>query len=32
MIYARAHDQTVADDYFAAMEKVEQRMQIGDEK
>jgi len=23
MIYARAHDQNVADDYFAAMEKVE---------
>ena len=29
MIYARAHDQTVADDYFAAMERVEQRLQIG---
>src|ERR1700690_3792242 len=28
MIYARAHDQTVADDYFAAMERVEQRMEI----
>ena len=22
MIYARAHDQTVADDYFAAMQRV----------
>jgi len=31
MIYARAHDQTVADDYFAAMERVEQRLQIGPE-
>lgn len=28
MIYARAHDQTVADDYFAAMERVEQRLDI----
>jgi site-specific recombinase XerD len=28
MIYARAHDQTVADDYFAAMERVEQRLEI----
>ena len=28
MIYARAHDQTVADDYFAAMERVEQRLAI----
>jgi site-specific recombinase XerD len=26
MIYARAHDQTVAEDYFAAMERVEQRL------
>jgi hypothetical protein len=25
---ARAHDQTVAEDYFAAMERVEQRLQI----
>jgi site-specific recombinase XerD len=32
MIYARAHDQTVADDYFAAMQRVEQRLQIGEEK
>jgi site-specific recombinase XerD len=28
MIYARAHDQTVAEDYFAAMERVEQRLAI----
>jgi len=28
MVYARAHDQTVADDYFAAMERVEQRLVI----
>jgi hypothetical protein len=28
MIYARAHDQTVAEDYFAAMERVEQRLDI----
>ena len=28
MIYARAHDQNVADDYFAAMQKVEQRLEI----
>jgi hypothetical protein len=28
MIYARAHDQTVADDYFTAMQRVEQRMEI----
>jgi hypothetical protein len=26
MVYARAHDQTVAEDYFAAMERVEQRL------
>jgi len=32
MIYARAHDQTVAEDYFAAMERVEQRLEIGEEK
>jgi len=32
MIYARAHDQTVAEDYFAAMERVELRLQIGEEK
>lgn len=28
MIYARAHDQTVADDYFAAMKRVEERLDI----
>lgn len=28
MIYAKAHDQTVAEDYFSAMQRVEQRMQI----
>ena len=28
MIYARAHDQTVAEDYFAAMERVEERLDI----
>jgi site-specific recombinase XerD len=26
LIYARAHDQSVADDYFSAMQKVEQRL------
>lgn len=29
MVYARAHDQTVADDYFAAMARIEQRLDIG---
>ncbi len=28
MIYARVHDQTVADDYFAAMRYIEQRLDI----
>lgn len=28
LIYAKAHDQTVADDYFAAMGRVEERLQI----
>ena len=28
MIYARAHDQTVADDYFAAMARIEQRLEF----
>jgi integrase len=28
MIYARAHDETVAEDYFSAMERVEQRLEI----
>jgi site-specific recombinase XerD len=32
MIYAKAHDQTVAEDYFAAMEKVEKGLKIGEEK
>jgi hypothetical protein len=29
MIYARAHDQTVAEDYFTAMQRVERRLDIG---
>ena len=29
MIYARAYNRTVADDFYAAMERVEQRMEIG---
>jgi hypothetical protein len=28
MIYARAHDQSVAEDYFTAMARVEQRLEI----
>ena len=28
MFYARAHDQTVEADYFAAMERIEQRLQV----
>ena len=32
MIYAKAHDQTVAEGYFSAMQKVEERLQIGEEK
>ena len=28
MIYARAYDQTVAEDYFAAMQRIEQRLDI----
>jgi len=28
MIYARAHEQTIAEDYFVAMERVEQRLEI----
>jgi integrase/recombinase XerD len=31
MIYARAHDQTVEQDYFAAMNRVEQRMELSNE-
>jgi hypothetical protein len=30
MIYAHAHDQTVAEDYFAAMARVEQRFATSD--
>jgi len=29
MIYARVRDRTVAEDYYAAMGRVEQRLQIG---
>jgi hypothetical protein len=28
MIYARVHDQTVADDYYAAMQEVEKRLDL----
>ena len=28
MIYARAHDQAIAEDYFAAMQRVEERLSI----
>ena len=28
MIYARVHDRTVAEDYYAAMEVVEKRLQV----
>ena len=31
MIYARVLDQTLAEDYFAAMERVEQRLNITQE-
>lgn len=31
MIYARAHDQTVADDYFTAMQRVEERLALDDD-
>jgi len=31
MIYARAHDQTVAEDYFTAMSRVEQRLELAPE-
>jgi hypothetical protein len=27
-VYARVHDRTVAEDYYAAMDRVEQRLQI----
>ena len=29
MIYARVHDRTVAEDYYAAMEIVEQQLDVG---
>ena len=29
MIYARVHDRTVADDYYAAMDRIEQRLDVG---
>ena len=29
MIYARVHDQTAADDYYAAMARIEARLQLG---
>jgi hypothetical protein len=34
MVYARVHDHTVADDYYMAMERVEQRLELlgGQEK
>jgi len=32
LIYARAHDQNVADDYFAAMQRVEERLQFDEKK
>ena len=28
-IYVRAHDRTVAEDYYAAMERIEQRLDVG---
>jgi hypothetical protein len=28
MIYARVHDQTVADDYYSAMSQVEKRLEL----
>ncbi|MBN1305511.1 MAG: hypothetical protein JXA13_13820 [Anaerolineales bacterium] len=32
MIYAHAHDQTEAEDYFAAMEKAEKMLEIAPEE
>jgi hypothetical protein len=32
LIYARTHDQIVADNYFSAMQQVEQRLQVGGKK
>ena len=29
MVYARVHDRTVADDYYAAMDRIEQRLDVG---
>jgi hypothetical protein len=29
MIYVRVHDHTVAEDYYAAMERIEQRLDVG---
>jgi site-specific recombinase XerD len=29
MIYARVHDHTVAEDYYSAMERIEQRLDVG---
>jgi len=31
MIYAKAHDQTVAEDYFSAMKRVEERLEMGEQ-
>ncbi len=28
MVYAHAHDRTIAEDYFAAIQRVEQRLEI----
>ncbi len=30
MVYAHAHDQTVENDYFAAMSRIEQRLELVD--
>ena len=32
MLYARAYNQTVADDFYTAMERVEQRLEIAAEE
>lgn len=32
MVYARAHDQTVAEDYFHAMQRVKQKLEITEER
>ncbi len=31
MVYAHAHDQTVENDYFAAMRRIEQRLELVDQ-